>query len=124
MTKRTEREMYELIKELAKDTRVEEDVVAFADKKIAAIDARNAKAKEKRNAEADELTDRIIGVLSSEVMTIADVIIALADEAVTAQKVSYRLDKLVKGGKVVKSSVTINGEKGTKSRKINGYALA
>lgn len=124
MTKRTEREMYELIKELAKDTRVEEDVVAFADKKIAAIDARNAKAKEKRNAEVDELTDRIIGVLSSDVMTIADVIIALDDENVTAQKVAYRLNKLVDAEKVEKSTVTISGEKGTKSRKINGYKLA
>ena len=124
MTKRTEREMYDLIKELAKDTRVEEEVVAFADKKIAAIDARNAKAKERRDAEVDELTNRIFDVMTNDVVTIADVVIALNEEDVTAQKVAYRLNKLVDAGKVEKSTVTISGEKGTKSRKINGYKLA
>ena len=110
------------------DTEVATDeLVAYCEKEIEALDKKAAKAKEtaaKKKAEADELTEVIAGLLTDELQVTADITAQIDDEDVTTHKVSYRLTQLVKSGVAVKDDVVIPGKDGQKSRKIAGYKLA
>ena len=122
MTKITEREMYTMISELLEGN---EDVVAFCEKKIAALDkkAENAKAKAaEKKAAGDELRARVEEVLTDEWQTIAEVVAALDDEEVTASKVTYRLNALVDLGVAVKDETKIPSD--GKTRVVKVFKLA
>lgn len=122
MTKMTEKETYALIAELCADN---EDIVAFCDKKIEALDKKATRAKEKaaeKKAAGDELRDRVEAVLTEDWQTIADVVAALNDEEATASKVTYRLNALVDLGVAVKDDTKIAGE--GKSRTVKVFKLA
>lgn len=122
MTKMTEKETYALIAELCADN---EDIVAFCDKKIEALDKKATRAKEKaaeKKAAGDELRDRVEAVLTEDWQTIADVVTALNDEEATASKVTYRLNALVDLGVAVKDDTKIAGE--GKSRTVKVFKLA
>lgn len=122
MTKITEREMYTMISELLEGN---EDVVAFCEKKIAALDkkAENAKVKAaEKKAAGDELRARVEGVLTDEWQTIAEVVAALDDEEVTASKVTYRLNALVDLGVAVKDETKIPSD--GKTRVVKVFKLA
>ena len=99
-----------------------EDVIAYAEKTIAQIDAKNEKARERaaeKKAEGDALRQAVLDVLSAEPKTIAEIVEAVDAEDMTSAKVVARLTSLVKADLVVKSEV-----KGEDGRKLKAYALA
>ena len=98
-----------------------EEVKAFAEKEIALLDKKAAKAKErgaKKKEERDELCDAVLAVLTDEYATIADVAEAIEGEDVTASKVTYRLNKLVAAGLAEKADIKVGDEK---KRTVKGY---
>lgn len=132
MDKITKREMYTAIADGVKSGSFAydvDDIVAFCEKEIDALDRKAAKAKERaatKAAEADALTSVVADALvTDEYRTIADIaaIVAETDPDATASKVTYRLTSLVKSGAVEKSEVTIPGVDGGKTRKLMGYRL-
>ena len=103
------------------------DLVAFCDKEIAAIDHKADKARERaalKATEPDVLMDAVLGVLTDEPMTVADILAAVNVEGATAGKVANRASRLARDGKVVKTNVTVTGEDGGKARKLVAYTLA
>ena len=68
------------------------DVIAFCEHEIELLDKKTAKAKERaaaKRAEGDELTEQIYDALSGdEFMTIPEIVKALGDEDVSAQRAS------------------------------------
>ena len=128
----TKREMYEqIILMFTEDAETEvkvsaEDVVAFCNKEIEALEKKAVKAKERaaaQKAEGDELTDAVLAVLTDEFQPAGDIVKALNREDVTTHKVSYRLRVLVEGGKAVKDQINIATE-GEKKHLVMGYKLA
>lgn len=129
----TKREMYEQIilmfTEGAEDSEIvatAEDVIAFCNKEIEALEKKAAKAKERaaaQKAEGDELTDAVLAVLTDEFQPAGDIVKALNREDVTTHKVSYRLRVLVESGKAVKDQINIAAE-GEKKHLLMGYKLA
>lgn len=128
----TKREMYEqIILMFTEDAETEvkvsaEDVVAFCNKEIEALEKKAVKAKERaaaQKAEGDELTDAVLEVLTDEFQPAGDIVKALNREDVTTHKVSYRLRVLVEGGKAVKDQINIAAE-GEKKHLVMGYKLA
>lgn len=132
MEKITKRDMYTAIAEGVKSGTFKydaEDIVAFCEKEIDALDRKAAKAKERaatKAAEADTLTGLVAAALiTDEYKTIADVaaVVAETDPEATVSKVTYRLTSLVKAGEAEKTEVTIAGTNGAKSRKVAAYRL-
>ena len=128
----TKREMYEqIILMFTEDAETEvkvsaEEVVAFCNKEIEALEKKAAKAKERaaaQRAEGDELTDAVLEVLTEEFQPAGDIVKALNREDVTTHKVSYRLRVLVESGKAVKDQINIAAE-GEKKHLVMGYKLA
>lgn len=90
------------------------DLVAFIDKQLAELEKRKvdaAKRAEKKKAESDELTEEIFDLLGEELTTVDEVVVALDNEDITRAKVTARLGKLVKEGRVVKEAVKVDGKK-------------
>lgn len=99
----------------------------FVTNEIALLDKKSAKAKEtaaSKKAEADELTIAVENALTDEYQTIAEVTACIEGEDVTAAKVAYRLNALVKAGAAEKAEKTIPGSEGVKSRKVQSYRIA
>jgi GTP cyclohydrolase I len=119
------KEYFEAIKEIVAESGVEnvEDIISFCDKEIAAIEAKAAKAAERRaekQAEGDALRAKIYDVITDELQT-ADAIteqVADGDESITKAKVVARLTQLIKSGVVAKDYVKED------SRKVTAYKLA
>lgn len=101
------------------------DVIAFCEHEIELLDKKTAKAKERaaaKRAEGDELTEQIYNVLyDDEFMTIPEIVKALGDESVSAQRASYRLRSLVESHRAEKTEVSIPGADGGKSSKRVAY---
>ena len=103
------------------------DVIAFCEHEIELLDKKTAKAKERaaaKRAEGDELTEQIYNVLyDDEFMTIPEIVKALGDEDVSAQKASYRLRSLVEANRAEKTEITVAGSDGGKASKRVAYRL-
>lgn len=101
------------------------DVIAFCEHEIELLDKKTAKAKERaaaKRAEGDELTEQIYNVLyDDEFMTIPEIVKALGDESVSAQRASYRLRTLVAEKRAEKTEVSIPGADGGKASKKVAY---
>lgn len=131
----TKREMFEAIKGLAESGALhmfdfnenisDEAVAEFCANEIELLDKKTAKAKERaaaKRAEGDELTEQIYDVLSSdEFMTIPEIVKALGDEDVSAQKASYRLRTLMSENRAEKTEVSVPGADGGKASKKVAY---
>ena len=102
-----------------------EQLKAFAEKEIAQLDKKAAKAKEtaaKKRAEADELQNAVEAALSdTEFEPIAVIAGRIDGEDVTVSKVTYRLTQLVKAGIAEKQEIAVPTGEGEKKRKIMGY---
>lgn len=102
-----------------------EQLKAFAEKEIAHLDKKAAKAKEtaaKKRAEADELQNAVEAALSdTDFEPIAAIAARIEGEDVTVSKVTYRLTQLVKAGVAEKSEIAVPTGDGNKTRKIMGY---
>ena len=98
---------------------------AFAEKEIAHLDKKAAKAKEtaaKKRAEADELQNAVEAALSdADFEPIAVIAGRIEGEDVTVSKVTYRLTQLVKAGVAEKQEIAVPTGDGNKTRKIMGY---
>lgn len=102
-------------------------LVAFFDNEIELLDKRAAKAKtSKPKAENDILTTLAIVVMGTDTMTIPEIVDAInadnPDVDATAQKMVYRLNKLVKTGIIECGNTTIKAE-GKPTRKVNTYKV-
>lgn len=101
------------------------DVIAFCEHEIELLDKKTAKAKERaaaKRAEGDELTEQIYNVLyDDEFMTIPEIVKALGDESVSAQRASYRLRSLVEANRAEKTEITVAGSDGGKASKRVAY---
>ena len=131
----TKRDMYEAIKGLAESGALhmfdfnenisDEAVAEFCANEIELLDKKTAKAKERaaaKRAEGDELTEQIYDVLSSdEFMTIPEIVKALGDEDVSAQKASYRLRTLMSENRAEKTEVSVPSVDGGKASKKVAY---
>ena len=98
-------------------------VLEFIDTQVAQIDAKAAKAKERaseKKAEGDEISKRILEVLTDDFQT-GECITQLVSDIpeITKSKVVARLSNLVKQGKVEKEQV-----KTEDGRKVMSYKLA
>ena len=126
MTKMTMKEFYNTVKTMADAT---EEMIAICDKQIAALDAKAEKAKAKRaekKAEGDALTDVVKSLLTDELQlsdAIAAQIIGEDGEAISRQKVDYRLRTLVANGIAVKEDVKVEKADGKTSKRV-AYRLA
>ena len=121
MTKMTEREIYTGIMNGTLDA---ETVSAFCEKKIAALDARAEKAKERAAAKreaGDELQSLVLNALTDEFATRDEITAKVDFEDISVAKVGYRLTSLVKAGLAEKSETTIPGTDGAKARKVAVY---
>ena len=126
--KLTDRKIYTAIAEGTLEDLDVDAITAWAEKKIAQLDHKAAKAKEtaaKKKAEGDALTDAVKAALSDEFESIADIAARIEGEDVTVSKVSYRLNSLYKteGSGVEKGEVVIKNGDG-KSKKLVGYRYA
>lgn len=104
-----------------------EQLVEFSSREIAQLDAKLEKAKERaamKRAEGDELMATVLSALTPEPQTIADIVTQIGDDEISSAKVIYRLNQLVKNGQAAKSTVTIPGSEGSKSRQLATYSLA
>lgn len=113
MEKITERELLKNIVDNY-DGENQEQVIALAQKKIAQLDHRNEKARErnaKKAATPDELTEKILSLLTDEPQTVNELVAAIGDPKVSNPKVSTRASKLVKAGKAEKTEVAVEGKK-------------
>lgn len=114
MKKVTARENFVTIKNIVAATEGTEELVAFLDKKIAEIDARAEKAKEKRAEKAaaknDELVPAIAAVIGDEPITPDEIVAALGIEDLTRNKVTARIGK-IEGIEKVDLTVEVDGKK-------------
>lgn len=122
----TMKEFYNTVKTMADAT---EEMIAICDKQIAALDKKAEKAKAKRaekKAEGDALTDVVKSLLTDELQlsdAIAAQIIGEDGEAISRQKVDYRLRTLVANGIAVKEDVKVEKADGKTSKRV-AYRLA
>lgn len=139
MTKITKRDNYNSLIALLNDAIVAGTIETeeasrlneFLTHEIEQLDKRAASAKKyaKKNSKAtDELADAIMGILTADNQTIPEIVDAVkavdAESAITPQKATYRLTKLVEAGAVIRETVSIKNEGEKGSRRVNVYKLA
>lgn len=98
------------------DTEGKDEAIAFIEKEIAALDAKNEKAKERaaaKRAEGDAMKAAIGNVLGDEPMTVNEILEAIVGEYpdITPAKVVSRVNALVKDEAAVKETVKQDGRK-------------
>lgn len=119
----TKREYYGELKAIveAADVETKEDILAFIDHQVELIDAKAAKAKERKaekKAVGDELRETVQGFLTDEFQTGEDILAQIETEGVTKAKVTARLTQLVNAGIAVKEVVKVG------DRRLAAYRLA
>lgn len=92
------------------------DVLDFIDRQVALLDKRAAASKEraaKKRAASDELTELIYTMIfeADDYITADEIVEKIDDEEVTKNKVTARVSKLVKAGRVVKEQVKLEDGK-------------
>ena len=117
-TKKTKAMYFAELREIILNTIMEQDdqdeLVEFIDKQLETLERRKAAAAEraeKKRAASDAMSDAILAQIGEELVTVDDIVAALDDEAVTRNKVTARLGKLVKAGTIVKEAVRVDGNK-------------
>lgn len=117
-TKKTKAMYFAELREIILNTIMEQDdqdeLIEFIDKQLETLEKRKAAAAEraeKKRAASDAMSDAILAQISEDLVTVDDIVAALDDEAVTRNKVTARLGKLVKAGTIVKEAVRVDGNK-------------
>lgn len=103
------------------------EIVAFFENELTNLDKRaersRATAAKKREA-GDTMTEAVKAILTNDFQTIADVAAQMEGEEVTASKVTYRLNALVKEGYAEKADVQVPGIEGAKARVVKAFRIA
>lgn len=118
----TERELYT---QMINGTISQESLVAFAEKKIAQLDRRNASAAKRaavKRAENSGVVAAVYALLGSEPMTRDAVAEAYGGELSVA-KIGAKLNALVADGRIQKTNIKVAGTDGKTSSKV-GYFIA
>lgn len=121
--KLTERTIYN---QMIEGTIAHEDLIAFAEKKLAQLDKRNASAARRaqaKRAEGDAITERVFSVVSNELHTRDEITALVGDETLSVAKVGARLSQLVKSGRVQKETIKVAGADGKNVSKV-AYFIA
>ena len=119
MEKMTKAMYFEIIKDIVKGLSEEvfpegvgaNDVLDFIDRQVELLDKRAAASKAraaKKKAESDELTEAIYEIIAEageDFIGVDDIVDAINDEEVTRNKVTARVGKLVKTGRVEKEQM-------------------
>ena len=112
--KMTKMEMFATLKETIKEIEgVDETLVEFLDKEMAALTQKAEKAKEraaKKKAEGDALKEAIVAVLTEEMQTVDDIVAQIEGEDVSKQKIVVRLTQLVKDGVAERGTEKVDGK--------------
>lgn len=124
-TKITKKDFYNAIIALAKGNAIDiaaDDIVAFANKEIAALERKAAKAKEtaaKKKSEDDPIMAAVLEVLEAndDYLTIPAVTAAINVEDYTTSKVQYRLNALVKAEQAETADIKVD------KRTVKGFKL-
>ena len=121
--KKTKAMFFADLKDIVMESEVEgkDEYIEFLDKQIDLLAARAEKAQAKAaeaKEKSDELMEAIAGVLTDEFQTVDQIVDAFNDEAVTRNKVTARLAKLVKAERAEKESIKVDGNKRMAYRKI------
>ena len=108
----TERDLYNA---MIAGTIDAETLKAFAEKKIAQLDKRNATAKvraAKKRAAGDEFTEVVFSFVGDEAQTRAQITEAMVEAGhdTTVGKVGARLNQLVNDGRIVKAKAKFDGK--------------
>ena len=119
----TKREVYEVIGNVFANIENENkaDVLEFIEKEIAALDRKNAKAKERaamKKEEGDALRGAIENLLTDEPKTVNDILAEIGDETLTPAKVVSRVSQLVRAEKAAKEIIKVE------NRKLTAYVKA
>ena len=120
--KLTKKDYYGMIREIVVESDIEnrDELVAFVDKQVEAIDSRAAKAKERaasKKVEGDALRSQVEGLLTNEYQTAEDILAQAQGADLTKGKITARLTQLVKAGVAEKETVKVE------DRKVMGYRL-
>lgn len=120
--KLTKKDYYGMIREIVVESDVEnkEELLAFVDKQVEAIDSRAAKAKERaasKKVEGDALRTQVEGLLTNEYQTAEDILAQAQGADLTKAKITARLTQLIKAGVAEKETVKVE------DRKVMGYRL-
>jgi len=114
----TKRDYFEMVLDVVRDN---EELAAFIEKEIAAMDARKAKDAERRaakKAEPDEIIEIVASALTDEFATAEDITESIGNEEITRGKVVNRLGKLVAAGKAEKDVVKVGKARKTVYRAV------
>lgn len=125
----TKREKFERVMNFVTGTEVsfsdEEraEMLEWCDKEIAALNAKNEKAKQRaaeKRAAGDELRERVYAAIgdAAEPITVNGILEAMCDSSLTPAKITARTRQLVAAGMVEKQMVKMDG------RKLTAYTLA
>ena len=123
--KTTKKDFYNAIIALAEGNAIDiatDDIVAFANKEIAALERKAAKAKEtaaKKKSEDDPIMAAVLEVLEAndDFLTIPAVTAAIGVEDYTTSKVQYRLNALVKAEQAETTDLKVD------KRTVKGFKL-
>ena len=107
-------ELREIVLNTVTDEEKQNELLEFIDKQMEALDKRKVAAANRaaqKKEESDALTEEIFALIGNELVTIDEIVVALDNEEITRNKVSARLGKLVKNGRIVKDLVKVEGNK-------------
>ena len=109
----TKKEMFTEIKAVLETVEGSEELVAFVEKQIEALDNEAAKAKERKAKKVaeDTLKDTVASLLTDEFQTAEAIVDAIGDEEVSKAKVVNRLSKLIADGVAVKEQTKVGVRK-------------
>lgn len=120
----TDRDFYERVIEVMAD---DAEVVAKAQAKLDALDAKAEKAKQKaleKASQPDELAEAVAEVLTDEPLTLPEILSLVAPTipSATVGKISNRLTKLRNSNRAKKVEVKVTDDEGTTTKKV-AYTL-
>lgn len=107
-------ELREMVLEVVQDQEQQDELVEFIDKQIETLEKRKIAAAaraEKKREESDELTEAIFAQIGEDLITVDEIVVALDSEEVTRNKVTARLGKLAKAGRIAKEYIKVDGNK-------------
>lgn len=107
-------ELREMVLDVVQDQEQQDELIEFIDKQIETLEKRKVAAAaraEKKREESDELTEAIFAQIGEDLITVDEIVVALDSEEVTRNKVTARLGKLAKAGRIAKEYIKVDGNK-------------